>query len=192
MASLRVASSYENNEPQRRRERREKKNLCESVSSVDKFSFILVSTRSWGTLVKLIIQIPCLNEADSLPTVLADLPTHIPGIDQIEVLVIDDGSTDGTGNAAASLGVHYIIRHKQWQGLARAFQVGLDECLRQGANIIVNTDADNQYPAHYIADPALRRGVAHYLERERAHVAEDAALLAGFGPFRRGPDAEQD
>ncbi|MCL4871794.1 MAG: glycosyltransferase family 2 protein [Anaerolineae bacterium] len=102
--------------------------------------------------MKLIIQIPCLNEADSLPGVLADLPRELPGIDEIEILVIDDGSTDGTAAAAQLAGAHHIVRHKQWQGLARAFQSGLDTALHLGADVIINTDADNQYPGRYIAD----------------------------------------
>ncbi|HFQ92943.1 MAG TPA: glycosyltransferase family 2 protein [Anaerolineae bacterium] len=102
--------------------------------------------------MKLIIQIPCYNEADSLPITLADLPAEIPGIDCIETLVIDDGSTDDTAVIAQSLGVNHILRLSRNQGLARTFQAGLDACLRLGADIIVNTDADNQYPGRYILD----------------------------------------
>ena len=102
--------------------------------------------------MKCIIQIPCFNEAESLPETLAGLPRSIPGIDCLEILVVDDGSVDETAVLAQSLGVHHVIRHRQNLGLARAFQTGLDTCLRLGADIIVNTDADNQYPGHYIPD----------------------------------------
>jgi glycosyltransferase involved in cell wall biosynthesis len=105
--------------------------------------------------VKLIIQIPCHNEADTLPAALAGLPTTIPGITCIETLVIDDGSSDGTAGIARALGVHHVIHHPTNQGLARAFQTGLDACLRLGADIIVNTDGDNQYPAAFIPDLLL-------------------------------------
>jgi glycosyltransferase involved in cell wall biosynthesis len=102
--------------------------------------------------MKLLIQIPCYNEAETLPQTIADLPTVVPGITQIETLVIDDGSSDNTAVVAANLGINHVVRHRHNQGLARAFQSGLDACLRLGADIIVNTDADNQYPGHYIAD----------------------------------------
>lgn len=102
--------------------------------------------------MKLIIQIPCYNEAHSLPQTVADLPRHVPGIDCIETLIIDDGSGDGTADIARQLGVTHIIRHPRNLGLAQAFQTGLDACLRLGADIIVNTDADNQYPGRYIPD----------------------------------------
>jgi glycosyltransferase involved in cell wall biosynthesis len=102
--------------------------------------------------MKLLIQIPCYNEAETLPQTIADLPTVVPGITQIEALVIDDGSSDNTAVVAANLGINHVVRHRHNQGLARAFQSGLDACLRLGADIIVNTDADNQYPGHYIAD----------------------------------------
>jgi glycosyltransferase involved in cell wall biosynthesis len=95
--------------------------------------------------MKLIIQIPCLNEAETLPATLADLPRSIPGIDTIEVLVIDDGSTDGTSDVARAHGVDHIVRFRRHKGLAAAFTAGIDASLRAGADIIVNTDADNQY-----------------------------------------------
>lgn len=102
-------------------------------------------------MVKLIIQIPCYNEAETLPRVLAGLPAELPGVDCIETLVIDDGSSDGTGDVARAAGVDHVIRHPNNLGLARAFQTGIDACLARGADIIVNTDADNQYPGAAIA-----------------------------------------
>ena len=101
--------------------------------------------------MKLIIQIPCLNEAKTLPGTLADLPVSIPGVDTIEVLVIDDGSTDDTSAVARAHGVQHVVRFKRRKGLAAAFTAGIDASLRAGADIIVNTDADNQYAGSGIA-----------------------------------------
>jgi glycosyltransferase involved in cell wall biosynthesis len=101
-------------------------------------------------LNKLIIQIPCLNEAETLPATLADLPRSIPGIDVIEVLVIDDGSRDGTADVARTAGVEHVVRLRRNKGLAAAFAAGIDASLKQGADFIVNTDADNQYGGHQI------------------------------------------
>ena len=95
--------------------------------------------------MKLIIQIPCYNEEKTLPLTVADIPRRISGIDTVEILVIDDGSTDRTAEVAENIGVDHIIRNKMNMGLARAFRRGLDACLKQGADIIVNTDGDNQY-----------------------------------------------
>ena len=95
--------------------------------------------------MKLIIQIPCLNEAETLEVALNDLPKHIDGIDEIEYLIINDGSTDNTVEVAKNWGVQYVVNFKQNKGLARGFMAGLDARLRNGADIIVNTDADNQY-----------------------------------------------
>lgn len=95
--------------------------------------------------MKLIIQIPCYNEAETLEVALNDLPKHIDGIDEIEYLIINDGSTDNTVEVAKKWGVHYVVSFRNNKGLARGFMAGLDACLRNGADIIVNTDADNQY-----------------------------------------------
>src|SRR3954463_3570640 len=95
--------------------------------------------------MKLIIQIPCLNEEQTLPVTLRDLPREIDGFDRVEWLVIDGGSTDRTVEVAKSLGVDHIVRLTNNKGLASGFQAGLDASLKLGADVIVNTDADNQY-----------------------------------------------
>jgi len=102
--------------------------------------------------MKVIIQIPCYNEAETLPQVVEDLPKSLPGIDCIEYLIIDDGSHDHTSEVARGLGVHHVVRHKSNRGLGATFATGLHECLELGADIIVNTDGDHQYPGRYIGD----------------------------------------
>jgi glycosyltransferase involved in cell wall biosynthesis len=106
---------------------------------------------------KLIIQVPCFNEADTLPVLLKTLPRSVPGFGVVEWLVIDDGSTDNTAEVAAAHGVQHIVRLPRHEGLARAFMSGLAHCLRRGADVIVNTDADNQYDSAYI--PLLVRPI---------------------------------
>ncbi|MCI8613910.1 MAG: glycosyltransferase family 2 protein [Lachnospiraceae bacterium] len=101
--------------------------------------------------MKLIIQIPCYNEAETLEIALNDLPRNLSGVDEIEYLIINDGSQDDTVKVAQKWGVHYVVNFKQNKGLAKGFMAGLDGCLRNGADIIVNTDADNQYCAEDIA-----------------------------------------
>jgi len=109
--------------------------------------------------MKLIIQIPCYNEEATLPATLDDVPRKLKGIDEIELLVIDDGSTDETVKVAREKGVHHIVRFTNNKGLAAAFSAGLDACLKLGADIIINTDGDNQYRGEDIAlliDPILK------------------------------------
>ncbi len=95
--------------------------------------------------MKLIVQIPCFNEEDTLPATIGDISREVPGIDQVEVLIIDDGSTDRTSEVARECGADHVIRFPQNRGLGHAFKAGFDACLRLGADIIINTDGDNQY-----------------------------------------------
>ena len=132
--------------------------------------------------MKLIIQIPCFNEQASLPVTLAALPRSLPGIDTVEWLVIDDGSTDRTTDVALSLGVDHVVRFERNRGLAAAFMAGIDACLRAGADIIVNTDADNQYQADCI--PTL---IAPILNGEAQMVvgARPIGQIEHFSPLKK-------
>jgi glycosyltransferase involved in cell wall biosynthesis len=132
--------------------------------------------------MKLIIQIPCFNEAESLPSTLLAIPRQIPGIDKVELLVIDDGSSDGTSEVARRWGVHHVVRHSTNRGLAAAFMTGLDACLAAGADIIVNTDADGQYDGGSI--PALVQPV---IEGRADIVIGDRGVADNqyFGPIKR-------
>jgi glycosyltransferase involved in cell wall biosynthesis len=132
--------------------------------------------------MKLIIQIPCFNEEQTLPETLADLPREIPGIDTIEWLVIDDGSTDRTVEVARAGGVDHIVRLTNNRGLAAGFQAGLDACLKLGADVIVNTDADNQYVGADIA-----KLVAPILEGRADMVVGDRETdsIEHFSPVKK-------
>lgn len=95
--------------------------------------------------MKLIVQIPCYNEEATLPQTVADIPREIEGVDEVEIMIIDDGSTDRTIEVARQIGVDHIVRNKHNMGLAKTFRHGIDACLKAGADVIVNTDGDNQY-----------------------------------------------
>ena len=132
--------------------------------------------------LKLIIQIPCFNEARTLPIALSALPRNVNGFDRVEWLVIDDGSDDDTARVAKELGVDHVIRHPRHQGLARAFMTGLDACLSRGADVIVNTDADNQYNADDI--PALTKPI---LDQRAEFVigVRPIQTISHFSPAKR-------
>ena len=132
--------------------------------------------------MKLIVQIPCYNEEETLPLVLADLPRDIEGIDVVEVLIIDDGSTDQTVEVAKRLGVDHVVSNPHNMGLARTFQRGLEECLERGADIIVNIDGDNQYRAQDIPKvvaPVLRGEADMVIANRQTH------LVPHFGPVKK-------
>lgn len=132
--------------------------------------------------MKLIVQIPCYNEEKTLPRTVADIPRQIAGIDTVEILVIDDGSTDRTVETAKAARVDHIVSNTLNQGLARTFRRGLDECLRLGADIIVNTDGDNQYAGRDI--PKLIQPI---LDHTAEIVVGDrqTAQIAHFSPLKK-------
>jgi glycosyltransferase involved in cell wall biosynthesis len=133
--------------------------------------------------MKLIIQIPCLNEEQTLPATIADLPRQIDGFDAVEMLIVDDGSTDRTVEVARENGVEHIVRLTNNKGLAAGFQAGLDACLKLGADVVVNTDADNQYRG---AD--VRKLVAPILAGEADMVVGDrrVAQIDHFSGSKKG------
>jgi glycosyltransferase involved in cell wall biosynthesis len=132
--------------------------------------------------VKLMVQIPCLNEEETLPATLRDIPREIEGIDEIEIVIIDDGSTDRTGEVAREHGVQHVLRFSANRGLGHAFAGGMDYCLRHGADIVVNTDGDNQYFGGDIA-----RLVAPILEGRAELVIGDREpdKVSHFSPTKK-------
>lgn len=132
--------------------------------------------------MKLFVQVPCLNEEGTLLSVLETIPTEIDGIDEIEILIIDDGSTDRTVEVARAFGVHHFVFHTRNMGLARSFRDGVDYAIRHGADIVVNTDGDNQYPQQSIAElvQPLLRGEADIAIGDR-----QTATIQHFSPFKK-------
>jgi glycosyltransferase involved in cell wall biosynthesis len=132
--------------------------------------------------VKVVVQVPCLNEEATLHLVLESIPKKISGVDSIEILVIDDGSSDGTVEVAKAHGVQHIVRHTRTQGLARSFRDGVEYALSHGADIVVNTDGDNQYPSERIGDlvQPIIRGEADIVIGDR-----QTQKIRHFSPFKR-------
>jgi len=132
--------------------------------------------------VKVFIQIPCLNEAETLPLVFETMPRELPGATSVEWLIIDDGSTDNTIEVAMKLGVKHIVRHRRNMGLARSFRDGIDYALKHGADIVVNTDGDNQYPQDRIKDliKPIIDGKAEIVIGDR-----QTATIAHFSGFKK-------
>jgi glycosyltransferase involved in cell wall biosynthesis len=138
----------------------------------------------------LVIQIPCFNEAPTLADTIGDLPTSLPGFSRVIVLVVDDGSTDDTAAAALASGADYVVRHRQNRGLARAYMTGLTTSLALGADVIVNTDGDHQYPGRYVAElvqPILAGEadlvIADRQPRANADFSRTKRLLEAFGSW---------
>ncbi|MCC2310061.1 glycosyltransferase family 2 protein [Cellulomonas chengniuliangii] len=138
--------------------------------------------------MKVFVQIPCLNEEETLPLVLRSIPQEISGVDEIEIVVVDDGSTDRTVEVALEHGVRHVVRHTRNMGLARSFRDGVDYALAHGADVVVNTDGDNQYPQERIGDlvAPIVRGEADIVIADRqtskiAHFSRAKKLLQQVG-----------
>lgn len=132
--------------------------------------------------MKVFIQVPCLNEENTLPLVFKDMPKTLPYVDEVEWLIIDDGSTDNTVKVAKKLGVKHFVHHRHNMGLARSFRDGVDYALSHGADIVVNTDGDNQYPQNRIADliKPIVDGDADIVIGDR-----QTSKIAHFSPFKK-------
>ena len=149
--------------------------------------------------MKVFIQIPCLNEAETLPLVYKTMPKKLPGIDSVEWLIIDDGSTDDTVAVAKKLGVKHFVIHERNMGLARSFRDGVDYALTHGADIVVNTDGDNQYPQDRIKDlvAPIAEGRADIVIGDRqtktiAHFSGFKKLMQQFGSWVVNKAADTD
>jgi glycosyltransferase involved in cell wall biosynthesis len=140
------------------------------------------SSRKEAPFMKVFVQIPCLNEEQTLPLVLDTIPRELPGVDEVEVLIIDDGSTDRTIEVAKEHGVRHFVVHARNQGLARSFRDGVDYALAHGADIVVNTDGDNQYKQERIAD-LVAPVVAG--EADIAIADRRTRTIAHFSPFKK-------
>jgi glycosyltransferase involved in cell wall biosynthesis len=132
--------------------------------------------------MKVFVQVPCLNEEATLPLVLESIPKKIKNVDSIEVLIIDDGSSDKTIEVAKKYGVKHFVKHTRNMGLARSFRDGIDYALRHGADIVVNTDGDNQYPQERIAD-LVQPIIAH--EADIVIADRQTSKIAHFSPFKK-------
>lgn len=143
--------------------------------------FYPISSKRYTSVMKIFVQVPCLNEEKTLPAVLESIPKIINGVN-VECLIIDDGSTDKTVEVAKSYGVQHFVIHKQNMGLARSFQDGVDYALAHGADIVVNTDGDNQYPQDRINDL-----VQPIIDGEADIVIGDrqTSKIAHFSPFKK-------
>ena len=132
--------------------------------------------------MKVFVQVPCLNEEATLPLVLASIPEEIPGVDELELLIIDDGSTDRTIEVAEQHGVRHFVRHTRTMGLARSFRDGVDYALAHGADVVVNTDGDNQYPQDRIPDlvAPIAAGEADIVIADR-----QTPTIPHFSPFKK-------
>jgi glycosyltransferase involved in cell wall biosynthesis len=132
--------------------------------------------------MRLFIQVPCLNEEATLPLVLANIPRSIPGVDEIHILIVDDGSSDRTVEVARALGVEHFVFHTRNMGLARSFRDGIDYALQHGADIVVNTDGDNQYPQERIGDlvQPIIAGEADVVIGDR-----QTKTIEHFSPFKK-------
>jgi glycosyltransferase involved in cell wall biosynthesis len=132
--------------------------------------------------MKVIVQIPCLNEEETLPLVFEHMPRSIPGVDELEFLIIDDGSTDRTVEVAKQLGIKHVVHHTANQGLGRSFHDGVLKALSLGADIVVNTDGDNQYPSERIADlvQPIIAGKADIVIADR-----QTQTIEHFSPFKK-------
>jgi len=140
--------------------------------------------------MKVIVQIPCLNEEKTLPLVMQDMPKNIPGVDVLEYLIVDDGYTDNTVAIAKKLGVHHVVTHEKTMGLARSFRDGTTRALELGADIVVNTDGDNQYPQSRIPDliQPILQGEAEIVIADRqtskiSHFSPGKKLMQRFGSW---------
>ena len=137
--------------------------------------------------MKCIVQTPCFNEETTLESVLSEIPKHIDGIDCIETLIIDDGSSDQTLEVAKKCGVHHIIVHGNNRGLGNAFRSGIEKSLLQGADIVINTDGDNQYPGKYIPNlvKKMQETGAHIVmgDRQTKKIAHFSLLKKFFQWF---------